>query len=324
MKPLSKKTRSIVFIILLTIFIIGAPVLILYSTGYRLGDALSLIKTGGIFIHSNISGTKVYLDDEFVETNGVILRNTLIQNLRPNKIYHVRVEKEGYHTWEKDFRIIPNLVTESQVLMLPKEVQFREKLEFSELSDSNVTATGKTTFNPEYTNIAELFSETLGQFEIEVATTTKKYVAGVLRTVTSTTTEFVFPDFIEELDIEDIEEKELLREKQKIITWLDNGKVNVVWGGVEAAAPYFFCSVSCAESVTLSLDSYINYYDFMPGRDDVLVVLTQEGVFAVEIDARSSKPNIQPIMLGRGLDFRVENNNTIIVKDGEVFKEVQL
>jgi hypothetical protein len=72
MRPLSKQTRTLMFILLSLVFVMGAPVLILYSTGYRLGDALSLIKTGGIFIHSNLAGTRVYVDGDFVENNGKV------------------------------------------------------------------------------------------------------------------------------------------------------------------------------------------------------------------------------------------------------------
>lgn len=308
MRPLSKKTRTLMFILLSLVFIIGAPVLILYSTGYRLGDALSLIKTGGIFIHSNLSGTRVYVDGDFVEDNGIILRNTLIQNLRPNKTYNVKVEKEGHNTWEKDFRVLPNLVIEAKVLMLPEEIEFRE------ISDPKI--------NPEYKVISELFKkDSLGQFEVVVSTTTPKIVAGVKKLVTSTSTEVSIPKYISNLEIEEIEEKNLLREKQKMLSWLENGKVNVVWVGDEASLPYLFCGEKCQDKIVVSYKEPILYYDFMPGREDVFIILTSSGIRAIEIDNRS-KINIQDILIGDNLDFRVENNNTIFIKDDKVFKEV--
>jgi hypothetical protein len=68
MKPLTKKQRSTSMLILALIFILAAPVILLYSIGYRLDSDYSLQKTGGVFIHSDVSSTSVFVDKEFFKS----------------------------------------------------------------------------------------------------------------------------------------------------------------------------------------------------------------------------------------------------------------
>lgn len=329
MKPLSHKARFSSFIILIIIFIIMVPLLLAYSAGYRLGDALTIVKTGGVYVHSDLANAKVFINDEFIEDNGVFLKNTLIQNLRPNKKYTIRVEKEGYRTWTKELFVQPNLVSEARILMLKNEIDFRKILMelVPETSTSTIKETvgkeAKSVLNPEYEYLAELFLEDREQFAVDVATTTLITVKGKKVATTTVITEIQLPDSFKDIEIENIEEKKMLRERQKMVSWLENGDVMTVWSGNVDSVPYFFCTDKCVDLITLNLGDSIKRYDYLPGRDDVLVVLTNQGVFAVEIDSRSAQ-NIQPILEKRDLDFRIENGNTIIIKDVDVFLEVSL
>lgn len=326
MRPLSFKKRISVLILMFVIFILGAPIIILYSAGYRLNDALSLVQTGGIFIHSDLSGTKIYLDDDFIEKNGLILKNTLIQDLRPNRSYYIRIEKEGHHTWTKELFVFPNLVTEGQVLMLPTDIKFRD-IEKNVILQPEINSVGtsqliKEIENPEYASIEGLFDpERLSQFEVIVSTTTPRIIRGQTQLALSTTTEIVLPDFIEKMEIKDFGKKNNIREKQKVVTWLEGGVVHVVWAGEKEATPYFFCLEECNQSIDISFGKGIEYYDFLPGRNDVLIVSNENGIYAIEIDNRSI-PNIQPILEGSNLSFRVKDNNVIFIKQGDIFKEV--
>jgi len=345
MQPLSRTKRISMLVVLVTLFLIGAPGLVLYSTGYRFGDAFSLVKTGGIFIHSSLSGTEVFIDDEFIENNGVILRNTLIQDLKPNIVHKVFVAKKGYHTWVKELFVFPNLVTEASILMLPTEIETRKinpSLGTIASSISTTTANASILENPEYKIVEEEFASTVQQFEIELSTTTlnAKYDVDDLpgRFISATTSSLVrpkeitikyatttFPEFILDLETEvgDITEKIELKEKQKMLTWLEGGDVHVRWAGEEETIPFIFCVDECVSEIVVSLDTNIEKYDFLPGRNDVLIVQTLNDIFAIEIDNRS-EPNIQPIFQGNDLDFKVLNNNDIFVKEGDVFYEILL
>ena len=120
MRPLSRSIRSKLFLFSVAVFVVGVPLLIGYSSGYRFDTVLTLAKTGGIFIHSDVGNTEVFVDGELVEKNGALLKNTLVQNLTPYEWYMVEVQREGYHSWRKYLPVGPNIVTEGTVLMVPE------------------------------------------------------------------------------------------------------------------------------------------------------------------------------------------------------------
>ena len=240
MQPLSRKVRSRVLWVMLLVFISCTPVLIGYSQGYRLDDALGLIQTGGIYLHSDVANTSVFLDDDFLENNGAFLKNTLIQDLLPNRYYAMRVERDGYQSWVKVLLVKPNLVTEARVLMLPSEFTWRQIRASTTLNvtDAEVVATTTETdatttqevLNPEYEELAEYFAEDKEQFEIEVATSTYEYIRGVRSATTTTVLETKFPQWLTEFaSTSKLIEKEMVREREGMVTWIENGDIYAAW-----------------------------------------------------------------------------------------------
>ena len=49
-------------------------------------------------------------------------------------------------------------------------------------------------------------------------------------------------------------------------------------------------------------------------------MLTKHGIYAVELDNRSQR-NIQPVIEEDNLDFRVLQNGTLVVFDGDKFRK---
>lgn len=64
----------------------------------------------------------------------------------------------------------------------------------------------------------------------------------------------------------------------------------------------------------------VTAFDFLPGSTDFVVVALEDGVYVVEIDDRSWQ-NVQPMLLGEGLDMRVING-TVYIYDGAVIYEM--
>lgn len=319
MKPLSKKSRSTSLIVLLIIFIVAVPFLLAYSSGYRLDfEDFTFEKTGGVFIHSNLSETKVFINGEFVEAGGLFLKNVLVQNLKSNEAYTIRVEKEGYLPWYKDLLVSPNLVTEARILMLPIEIPFEKIEQFTWVpnKDPNVKATSTKTTTSDYKETLEIFTSTstvstnalVFEKEIIKATSTKAKA--------TSTIEFKIPDYIKDLKIVGIENKKQLKEYNKMIAWLEGGNVHVVWSGDYESTPFFMCDTeSCKEKIVISLDTDIRDFDFYPSRNDAFVVATQNHIFAVEADDRSEQ-NLQTIFKGQKPEFKLDGS-TIFVKDGQ-------
>lgn len=310
MEPLSPRRRKVYLTLLVLVFIIFTPVLIFYSTGYRLDDALSIVKTGGIFVHSDISKTKVYLDNEFVEDVGVFFKNILIQDLKPNKEYEIRIEKDDYQTWQKILPVYPNIVTEAYAFLLPSKFEIKEI---------------KEPINLEKSLQANFYQEDLYLYEkayslFYPATSTPTSTANIIDTLEDLSPTSTWPSFVFEQDLDDlipIDSQVLF--KDKIAYWLEDGVVRVVWGGREDSTPYYFClNGDCRKEIIVSTDQPIRYFEVFPGRDEILIIASGSTIEAIEVDDRSER-NIQYIYEGLEPTFRFDGNSLYILDDGKFY-----
>lgn len=326
MTPLSHKLRVNTLIAMVVAFIIGTPILIGYSQGYRIDDALGLIQTGGIYIHSDIANTDVFLDGAFLESNGQFLRNTFVQDLLPNRTYSVWIEKEGYQSWSKDLPVYRNLVTEARVLMLPERFVWSSTTATTTIEARSVRGTVSTSSvpNPEYLDLVDFFAKDKDQFAQEVATSTSVLVRGQLVATTTSTVETVFPEWLDRIaSSTGFVQGTMVREREGVVAWLRDGNLYAAWAKSPDRPPYYFCTATCTPTLIVDWEEPIERYAFYPNRSDVVVIGTSAGVFAVELDDRSQR-NIQPIQEGRGLSFRLTGEGEIVVFDGEVYWKTRL
>lgn len=114
---MNKIHRNIYFWFICSVTIISIPLLLLFSSGYRLNlKNLKIIKTGSIYITSTPKNAQIYINNEkYSETTPV-----LINNLSPNE-YYISVQKNGYRPWEKKLLINSSLTTFTTKLFLVKE-----------------------------------------------------------------------------------------------------------------------------------------------------------------------------------------------------------
>lgn len=332
MKPLSKKQRIISFVFMIFIFLIVCPLILAYSLGYRFDDTFSWIETGGIYLHANVSNTEIYLAGKFIENNGVLLRNTLIQNLKSDTSYKVEVHKEGYHSWIKMLYVQPSLVTEGSLMMMPKEIEKNEIYPYQDEFGEGTTTLPILPLDEEEISKNRNYEELEILFDlVEVATSTDSLDEEELdekllltSTTTSTIEEKIVSDTFVELGIEDPTLLKNLIETSNEIMWLEDPGIVIYWIGKKESAPYYYCLLKkCRNKINLNWDNDIKRFSLFPGRSDVWIVLDDGGLWAVEIDDRSER-NIQPIYLGDDLDFRINDKSNIVVLDNGIFYELNL
>lgn len=331
MTPLNEWKRRILLWVLIAIFIVIAPLILLNSFGYRLDSALGLVKTGGLYLHSEIPNTSVYINGKYIKDNGAFIRNTFIQKLKPNQNYKIEVYKDGYNGWIKELHVYPGIVSEGHVLMLPEELERTEIFPFFNQEGEGVyspvpgfTKVSRTIDgriipeNSDYIDAVVLFEEE-NPYEVKQPE--------VIESENILDEEPELPEYYVELGIEDPDSLENLIETNDEITWLQNGDIVLYWIDDEKSIPYYYCGGEkeriCNEQIVLDWKNEIIYFDYLPGRDDVWVVLINDGIYAVEVDPRSER-NIQEIYLGSNLDFRVDNSGNLIVKDNGAYFEVDL
>lgn len=327
MKPLTKKQRSISILLLGLLFILAAPVIILYSLGYTLDGDFTIQKTGGIFIHSDTANTSVFVDKEFLKNNGFFIKNTLIQDLVPNKKYTIEVHKDNYQSWIKEIYVYPSIVSEGRVLMLPNEFEVREIFKFID-KEGVATSTPKVkgqikADNPEFISVSALF-----------ASSTKQTPSNKTKHTTATSTATSTPEqksdielFFEEIAIANYESLKNLIVNGEEVSWLEGGNITLYWIDELSSIPYYYCHGEdervCENKIILDWGDEIKKFEYLPGRNDVWIVLTSKGIYAVEVDGRTQR-NIQKIYIGDNLDFLLTQTDRLIIKEGTKFFEINL
>jgi len=279
MKPLSIKRRRTYLGFFALIFLVCIPILILYATGYRFTDTFKIIKTGGLFIAVPESGAEVIIGDEIIKQTGVFQKNIFVQNLKPGS-YEISVKKEGFQSWSKRLLVFPQTVSEAHSFMLPEKVNILEIERYVPVIINGTTtgAVNKKQETSEYKTALAVF------------------------TATSTTKLATTSDVI--------------KVNRKLAVTNDKGEVFVEWTGSIESIPYYFCvNQACQDKINVTTKSPVKTFDFFPGRDDILIVALSDGIYVIEIDNRSAQ-NIQTLMIGEGLDFRIRNDETIFIKQG--------
>jgi hypothetical protein len=290
-----KKIKIIIFTLL---FIIIAPLIVFYANGYIFSNGWSLIKTGGIYVRSAPIGSEVYLNNSLVNKITFFNRDILIKNLTAGS-YRIKVNKDGYNQWFKKISVSNNLVSDANVFMLSEKVETRIIPKYA-TSTSDVATGSKKVKNQEYTETLSLF----------IATTTK------ISKISSTT----LIDFKNNLGTE---KSPIMNSRLGL--WREGGKIFVKWFGSNETAPKYLCdaSMNClASKLVFELPKEPSNISFLPGYDGVIVVSTENLVFAVQIEDNPDKM-IQILYNGKSPDFRLDSG-LIYVKDGDTLAEILL
>lgn len=96
--------RRLLYGVFVVAFVIAAPLLLLYASGYRYNDRIGIVqKTGAIFVHSNPQDVQIYLNGERKKNLGSELR---ITRLLPEE-YDVRISADGYRDWNRMIMVRP-------------------------------------------------------------------------------------------------------------------------------------------------------------------------------------------------------------------------
>lgn len=314
MRPLSRARRNLYLAALVAVFAVAAPLLVGYAQGYRLsdlGDALRLIRTGGVYVAAGESGVAVSVDGDLRETTTFLSRNALVQNLFAGE-YHVEAAKPGYQTWAKDLSVYPELVTEWRPVLVPDPVVPTEILKTLPVATStSATATPVAPrLNPEYPTVVALF-----------ASSTRSAGAGQARGAATSTERLATIDALAQAGRRDLEKKPTLKIVGDIAAWNDDGTLRYAWIGDPDATPYYLCAPAslaaasadpsaedCVDESVVPLPNPVLAFDFLPERGDVFVVTTKTGAWLVEADGRGGR-NVAQLMPGDGLDLRVANGS---------------
>ncbi|MBI2636950.1 MAG: PEGA domain-containing protein, partial [Parcubacteria group bacterium] len=108
------RTRRILYVSFAAAFFLASPPLVLYTAGFRYDFAYRrIVVTGSLVVKSNPPDATVRLNGELRKEPTPTIINTIL----PGKI-KLLVEKEGYHSWEKEIEIKPRVTSFEESITL--------------------------------------------------------------------------------------------------------------------------------------------------------------------------------------------------------------
>lgn len=284
MLPLSRNKRRLYLIFFAIIFIIGTPFFIFNAKGYKLNlqDFFNVSKTGGLYISTDQSRIDISVNGEIVRKTSIIQKSIFVQNLKPG-VYQINISKEGLQSWNKSLRVFPEIVTEARPFLIKSEPVLTEipRLLIGDSSALSSTSRNVSKKNSEYDLINVLFLPP-GLKSVSVKTATTSPYTKMLGDV-------------------------LVKNSA--------GKLHVLWKGEKDSTPNYFCENACKLEIIVNTVSKVLSFDFFPGRNDLLILSVEDGIFVSEIDDRSSQ-NVQKVVSGFGYDFRIKDGKEIYLKKG--------
>lgn len=163
-KMMTIRTRRAVLILCVLLFLISLPSVLFYTLGYRLGTDLLLYKTGGLYVSSPVTGSKIFVNNKQKKETNIFQSGLFLQSLKPGQ-YSVLVAKDGYWPWQKNLTIKEQFVTEARAFLLPKDpkgkVILRENYSPLEVSKYNEILASLKATTTEYTRFTSNQKEKL-------------------------------------------------------------------------------------------------------------------------------------------------------------------
>ena len=123
---MTKRHRTILFYILVFLFVVVAPTLLVYSLGYRVDwETKRITQTGAFFVKVSPSRADVFVNGTLQKKTDYLFGTALAGNFTP-KEYELRVFKQGYHPWTKTLPITQQHVTDAKnITLIPKDISFQ-------------------------------------------------------------------------------------------------------------------------------------------------------------------------------------------------------
>lgn len=139
-EPLAYRHRKILFIFLLTAFVLSFPVFMFYAAGYRydfFAEEPTITATGGLYIAAEVEDSTIFLNELEVKNARVFRNASYIQGL-PSGLNRVHVQAPNRHTWVKNLSVYPHIVTEAESFNLPLVPQIRPVTRYQTTFDEAV------------------------------------------------------------------------------------------------------------------------------------------------------------------------------------------
>ncbi len=122
---MNKKTRFLLFLFFLVLYLVVAPILVIYSLGYKLDwRNWEIVSTGGMDLAIWPIGATILVDNRPAKTTNFLFNEVFLHDLNP-KFYNISVSKDGYFDWQKKLQVKDREVTRvNNITLIKKQIPF--------------------------------------------------------------------------------------------------------------------------------------------------------------------------------------------------------
>lgn len=261
---LSMKRRNRLFFLLVFVFLLALPVMIFYTTGYRLSfenEETSIVTTGGMYITTDNLEVDVYVDQKQIEKPRLFRSAYYIQNIEAGK-HRVVVQRPDLQTWVKDLPVDPYIVIEAAAFNMPVMPNIRPVTEFNTTDGLPVfrQVSSTTILFPSATTTIPVYATTSNATSTYSVNEEFIFVKSLFSS-TSSSSRSVFEKFLNEVDrfrfattsSSDVPTTtDELVESGNIRLVEREGEIFAVWKDDVNTIPYYFCVSNYKASSTAS------------------------------------------------------------------------
>lgn len=299
------------FAFFIVLFIVAIPLVIFLAMGYRItgspfNHTLRIVSTGGISLIDVPEKADVFINYRKVNAFSIFRKSFFVQNLLPGE-YFIAIAQDDKWSWAKHVTVEERKVTYGYPFLLAKEPHFTIVGEHAQdsivtyIRNSELVSNATSTqLNPEFERATKLFSAQVRYDDVGDAL--------ISRQVDTNTNGAV-----------------MAFRRGNVMIWREGGALFARWMGRAEETPDYFCSrTRCSDTVQVyggSGQFPVKQFAFLPGKENVLLVMLPDGLYALEIDRRPDQ-NLQPVYLSRTISFRTAAD-TLYVREGSTFFRIQ-
>jgi hypothetical protein len=260
-------TRRITPIVLVLLFVIGTPVIMLISQGYRFDtDAKRFTKTGAIYLKTRPVEATIAMNGRVqqVTKNSLVYNGSLIQNLVPGSYRLLITTPYSTFVWQKELTVKPLMVSKATRIAIPQSAL---------IPATTSVATGSISFAIPWGRTDLLFCSdeyTVRKLVTETATSTVMFD---LRTVTGITP----TDTIQKLEANSDATGFIALTGRDAVIWYQNKTM--------LASRYLADIVAQTKNKINALS-----LSWHPTQPHLIIVRTPTAVFQADLDANTHEP----------------------------------
>lgn len=341
------RKRRIIMVVSILAFLILAPILLLYTLGYRIDSSFRIGRTGGLYVSSPLSGSEIFVKNKLERKTNILQSGLFLQNLIGG-VYSVLVTKESYWPWLKNLEIKEGMVTEARAILMPRNPKgelllkgsfsnvwaspYQKLLLLEEKKTDGIHATfylpATNTFLTNATpETAKFLSFKTGISKIfwgEEAILLKGE-KNVVRAAFDFNNQIVkaLLEPINDFPVNNKQEKFEPRKKERL--WQDNqaNAIWIEWLDDKKQIPYYLCDAKPCENTNYLISNFrlpVKNADFSPGRRDAVIAAVSNVVFVLEADGRAGRLSF-PIYKGKDPTFAsfFNDKKIYILDDGALY-----